>query len=72
MSDENWDDYVNRHPHLPLRTFGFDPPQKVIWATIIIQSLIRMYLERKNPYSTWRLEWERRQKCCESYILSKN
>ena len=59
MSDENWDDYVARQPHLPLRTYGAHPPKKVIWATTIIQSLARMWLERKKPDSAWRLEWRR-------------
>ena len=42
MSDENWDDYVARQPHLPLRTYGANPPKKVVWATTVIQSLARM------------------------------
>jgi len=62
MSDENWDDYVARQPHLSLRTYGGDPPKKVILATTVIQSLVRMYLERKKPDSAWRLEWGRRYK----------
>lgn len=61
MSAENWDEYVERHPHLPLRTYGENPPQKVIWATTIMQSLVRMWLERKNPDSDWRIEWKKRR-----------
>ena len=60
MGAENWDDYIARQPHLPLRTWGHNPPQKVIWATTVIQSLGRMYLERKNPLSFWRLAWKNR------------
>ena len=60
MGAENWDDYVARQPHLSLRTYGENPTQKVQWATTIIQSLARMYLERKNPNSHWRIEWQKR------------
>ena len=60
MGAENWDDYVARQPHLPLRTWGHNPPQKVVWVTTVIQSLGRMYLERKNPLSSWRLAWNSR------------
>ena len=56
MFVDDWDDYIERHTHLPLRTYGANPPKKVIWATIIIQSLVRMWLERKNPDSAWRLK----------------
>ena len=59
MSAENWDDYIERQPHLSLRTYGENPPKKVIWATTVIQSLVRMWIERKNPNSEWRLNWER-------------
>ena len=62
MGAENWDDYVARQPHLPLRTWGHNPPEKVIWATTVIQSLGRMYLERKNPLSSWRVAWNNRFK----------
>ena len=71
MSAEDWDDYVDRQPHLPLRTYGANPPQKVIWATTVLQSLARMYLERKNPNSAWRLEWEKRMRWNERYRASK-
>ena len=55
MGTENWDSYVNRHPHLPLRRGGKNPPiSKYIKGIIWIQSLIRMWLERKNPESEWR------------------
>ena len=57
MDAEDWDDYVARHPHLPLRVYGANPPKKIIWATMIIQSLVRMWLERKNPDSAWRQRW---------------
>ena len=60
MGAENWDDYVARQPHLRIRIHGDNLPKEVIWAATIIQSLARMYLERKNPHSPWRLEWERR------------
>ena len=60
MGAENWDDYVARQPHLRLRVYGDNPPKEVIWATTIIQSLVRMYLERKKPNSPWRVEWHRR------------
>ena len=60
MKEEDWDDYIKRHPHLSLRTYGANPSEKVIWSTTVIQSLVRMYLERKNPHSVWRLEWGKR------------
>lgn len=31
------------------------------YAIVIIQSLVRMYLERKKPDSEWRREWRQRQ-----------
>ena len=62
MSAEDWDDYIERHPHLPLRIYGANSPKKVIWATTIIQSLVRMWLERKNPDSAWRLRWQQQLK----------
>ena len=121
MSSEHWDDYIERHPGLPLRTHGANLPAKVKhasivihrllkwyrgrrencaiqiqrvirgyqmrrylhihrlikkarqlnnqyfdikrkeYATIVIQSLARMYLERKKPDSEWRREWRQRQ-----------
>ena len=57
MSAVNWDDYIAMHPDLPYRIFGANPPAKVIWATTIIQSLVRMWIERKNPNSQWRVRW---------------
>ena len=60
MSEENWDEYVSRHPHLPIRTQGANISKNVIKATTVIQSLGRMWLERKNPDSHWRQEWLRR------------
>ncbi len=71
MGAENWDDYVARQPHLPLRTRGHNPPEKVVWATTVIQSLGRMYLERKNPLSSWRLAWNNRFKCPLAPIFQK-
>ena len=60
MSSENWDDYIERHSHLPLRVYGANPSDRVIRATVVIQSLCRMYLERKKPDSHWRIEWSKR------------
>ena len=57
MSAVNWDDYIAMHPDLPYRIFGANPPAKVIWATTIIQSLVRMWIERNNPDSYWRVRW---------------
>ena len=61
MSSENWDDYVERHSHLPMRRCGANPPiAKYMKGIIWTQSLARMYLERKKPDSHWRIEWRRR------------
>ena len=50
---------LKRHDQLPLRIYGENPPKKVIWAATVIQSLGRMWIERNNPHSAWRLEWMR-------------
>ena len=60
MSDWNWDAYIGANDHLSLRVYGANPPERVVWAVIIIQSLARMYLERKNLNSEWRLQWVQR------------
>ena len=60
MGEEDWDEYVERHPHLPLRRCGKDPPiEKYIKGIVWMQSLARMYLERKNPNSAWKQEWRK-------------
>lgn len=60
MSSENWDEYVERNK-FPLRRCGKNPPiEKYIKGIIWLQSLVRMWLERKNPNSHWYLEWKRR------------
>jgi len=59
MGTENWDHYIDRN-NLSLRTYGKNPPSNIITATTIIQSLVRMWLERKNPNSDWLIEWKRR------------
>ena len=57
MGTENWDSYVDRHSHLPLRRAGKNAPiSKYIKGIVWIQSLIRMWLERKNPNSEWRIK----------------
>lgn len=51
MGSENWDDYVERNG-FPLRKCGKNPPiKKYIRGIIWTQSLVRMWLERKNPKS---------------------
>ena len=51
MGRENWDDYIARHPHLPLRRCGTNPPiAKYMKGIIWWQSLIRMWLVRKKLY----------------------
>jgi len=67
MSSEDWDNYIGRQPSLPLRVYGENPPGKVVWATTVIQSLARMYQERKNPDSHWKQEWIRRYNHLVSY-----
>jgi hypothetical protein len=60
MNSENWDDYTERNG-FPLRRCGKDPPiKKYIKGIVWIQSLVRMWIERKNPNSHWLLEWQRR------------
>jgi len=54
MGTENWDSYIDRHDHLPLRRCGKNPPiSRYVKGIVWIQSLIRMWLERKNPESEW-------------------
>ena len=51
MGCENWDSYIKRHPHLQLRRCGKNPPiSRYMKGIVWIQSLIRMWLERKNLY----------------------
>lgn len=58
MGAENWDNYVERNG-FPLRRCGENPPiQKYIKGIIWIQSLVRMWLERKKEDSYWRLKWK--------------
>lgn len=62
MGAENWDDYVDRNPQLPLRRCGNDPPIiKYIKGIVWCQSLVRMWLERKKPDSEWRIQWLNKQ-----------
>jgi len=57
MGSEHWDVYVERN-NFPLRCCGENPPiQKYEKGIIWIQSLVRMWLERKNPNSAWRIAW---------------
>ena len=59
MGAEDWDDYIERHPNLPLRRCGKNPPiAKYIKGITWLQSLVRMWLERKNPNSEWRRRWK--------------
>ena len=60
MGSEDWDSYIDRLG-FPLRTQGLDPPLKVLWAAAVIQSLARMWLERKKPNSEWREAWRANQ-----------
>ena len=59
MGAVHWDKYVE-YNDLPLRVRGYPVLDKIEWATTIIQSLVRMWLERKYPNSGWRTEWRRR------------
>jgi hypothetical protein len=60
MSSENWDEYVKRN-EFPLRRCGENPPiKKYIRGIIWMQSLVRMWLERKNINSEWRIAWEKK------------
>ena len=57
MGSENWDEYIERS-EFPLRRCGENPPiKKYIRGIIWIQSLVRMWLERKDPDSTWQIAW---------------
>jgi len=59
MDAEDWDDYIDRHPNLPLRRCGKNPPiAKYMKGIIWLQSLVRMWIERKNPHSEWRKRWK--------------
>ena len=58
MGGENWDDYAERN-EFPLRRCGENPPIKEYEKGIIwMQSLVRMWLERKTPNSEWRIALE--------------
>jgi len=57
MKYANFDSYSKKN-NLPLRRYGYNAPiGRYIKGILWWQSLIRMWLERKNPESTWRLEF---------------
>lgn len=60
MGSEHLDVYAERN-NFPLRCCGENPPiQKYEKGIIWIQSLVRMWLERKNPNSAWRIAWKKK------------
>lgn len=52
MGTENWDEYVKRNIY-PLRIYGANPPERVIWATTYIQSMARMWKIKKIEKVIW-------------------
>ena len=54
MKKENWDDYVERKNY-PRRRYGRNPTcvKGILW----LQSLARMWFERKKPDSKWKKRW---------------
>tara|TARA_Y100000590_G_C15423486_1_gene902302 strand:- start:95 stop:616 length:522 start_codon:yes stop_codon:yes gene_type:complete len=61
MGKDNWDDYAERN-HFPLRVYGKNPPiQKYIRGIIWIQSLVRMWFERRGE-PEWLERWKKLMK----------
>ena len=60
MGANNWDEYVEKN-NFRLRRCGANAPIKKYMKGIIwCQSLVRMWLERKNQHSMWRIEYKKR------------